>query len=117
MRLSGDHVEPVTISKRSFKNLWQDYRVYSDRIELRAWVVLHTFVIPFQDLRAITVRRAGSTGLALALKLDLADLYPHIAIERKTGLFKDIRFTPDDPEMFLSTVKSCAGHLYDITYG
>jgi hypothetical protein len=45
------------------------------------------------------------------LKIDASDIYRHIAIKRKTGIFKHIRFTPDDPEKFLSVIKSYAGNI------
>jgi hypothetical protein len=41
----------------------------------------------------------------LALKLDLADLKKHVGIQRKNGWFKFIRFTPQNPEEFISKVK------------
>ena len=37
-----------------------------------------------------------------ALKLDLADLKEHVGIQRKNGFFKQLRFTPENPEEFVS---------------
>ena len=36
---------PLYASKRTFKSLWQEYRIYRDRLELQAWVLLHTVVL------------------------------------------------------------------------
>jgi len=43
---------------------------------------------------------------SLALKLDLADLFRHVAIHRRTGWMKHIRITPDDPDRFVDVCKS-----------
>jgi hypothetical protein len=40
-----------------------------------------------------------------ALKLDLADLNEHVGIKRKKGFFKQLRFTPEDPKEFVTTVR------------
>ena len=47
---------PLYVSKRSFKNLWQEYRIYPDRIELQCWIALHTLKIPVRDIVDIQIR-------------------------------------------------------------
>jgi len=37
---------PLYISKRTVKSLGQEYRIYPNRLELQAWVLLHTMVVP-----------------------------------------------------------------------
>lgn len=120
----GYFVEPVYISKRSFKNTWQEYRVYPDHLELQFWLGFHTIVIPFENIRAIEIRPPFSAGdlfrrksfaFSFPLKVDASDIYRHIAIKRKRGIIKHIRFTPDDPDKFLSAIKSHAGHIGEIT--
>ena len=105
--------QPLYVSARSFRNLWQEYRIYADRIELRSFVGRK--VIPASDILAVEVRprmvigdifRGRGFKESLALKLDLADLYPHVAIHRRSGWFKYIRITPDDPEAFVRIGKS-----------
>lgn len=107
-------MEPAYISKRSFKNIWQEYRVYPDRLELQFWLGLHTIVIPFENIEAIEIRPPFSAGdlfkgksfsFSFPLKIDATDMYRHIAVKRKNGVSKHIRFTPDDPEKFLSAIK------------
>ena len=35
---------PLYVSKRTAKNLWQQYRIYRHGRELQSWVLLHTVV-------------------------------------------------------------------------
>lgn len=108
-------MEPVYISKRSFKNTWQEYRVYPNRLELQFWLALHTIAIPFENIETIEIRppfsawdifRGKGFKFSFPLKIDLSDIFVHIALKRKKGLLKHIRFTPDDPEKLLAIVKS-----------
>jgi len=105
--------QPLYVSARSFRNLWQEYRIYTDRIELKSCVGRK--VIPAGDIVDIEVRpymaiedifRGKGFRECLALKLDLADFYPHVAIHRRSGWFKHIRITPDDPDTFVRICKS-----------
>jgi len=50
-------------------------------------------------------RRKG-LARSFALKLDLADFCRHVAIHRRSGWIKHVRFTPDDPDTFVSVCKS-----------
>jgi hypothetical protein len=108
--------QPLYVSARSFKNLWQEYRIYPDRIELKSCVGRK--VIPAGDILDVEVRpplvigdifRGKGFKDGLALKLDLADACPHVAIHRKSGWFKHIRITPDDPDIFARICKSIMG--------
>lgn len=40
-----------------------------------------------------------------ALKLDWADFFKHVGIERRNGLTKHLRFTPQEPEKFVEAVE------------
>ena len=40
-----------------------------------------------------------------ALKLDLADLKEHVGIKRRNGFFKQLRFTPEIPNEFVSKAR------------
>jgi len=53
---------PIYISKRTGKGLWQEYRIYRDRLELQSWLLFHTVVVPTNEIRAIEVRPALFTG-------------------------------------------------------
>ena len=107
--------ESIFISPRSSKSLWQEYRVYPDRIELQCKVALRTLVIPADEICDIQIRpplvfadlfRGKGFGYAFPLKIDWADICRHVAIKRKSGFMKHIRFTPDDPDKFLEACKT-----------
>lgn len=109
---------PIYVSEKSVKNLWQDYRVFSDRIELRCWMLFRTFVIPAEDILDVEVRPplsvhdifAGKVKVRWrALKVDWSDFCEHVEIHRKSGTFKHIRFSPDNPEKMASACKSITG--------
>jgi hypothetical protein len=102
--------EPLHESKASAKNLWQNYRIFADRIELDLHVI-GTIRVPFEAIERV-VRRPplvicdvfrGDYGLGELMrspKLDLADLAEHVAIE-KDGFWKQFRITHDDPKAFI----------------
>jgi len=113
--LEFDPTPPTYASEKSAKNFWQDYRVYPDRIELRCWIVLKTFVIPAEDILEIKIRPAFSfldlfrgkvKVLWWVIKLDWADLCEHVEIHRKTGWFKYLRITPDNPTNFVAACRA-----------
>jgi len=87
----------IYASKRTAKNLWQEYRVYPDRLELQSWFLFHTIVIPAKEILNVEVRSPGIIG---GLKLDNCNFCRHVRIQRKAGLFKKIGFTPDEPDKF-----------------
>ena len=106
------------VSKRSLRNLWQEYRIYKDRLELKSWLLFRTFIIHSADILNIEVRprfvmfdlmRGKSLAYALAMKIDLSDLYTHVAIHRKSGLLKHIRITPNNPAEFVEICKAIMG--------
>lgn len=105
--------KPLYVSKRSWRSLWKEYRVYQNRIELDSW--LGRKVIPIDDLLEIEIRppfvggdllRGKGLAYAWALKLDMADLCRHVGVRRRKGIMKRLRFTPDDPEKFVGVSRS-----------
>ncbi|MBL8861029.1 MAG: hypothetical protein JNK02_03375 [Planctomycetes bacterium] len=105
--------EPLHRSKPTAKSLWQEYRLFPDRIELDS-IPWGTVRVPLEDVKAVAVRPPGVIfdlfrgdyglgELMRAPKLDLADLAEHVALE-KTGFWKQFRFTPDDPVAFKAAV-------------
>ena len=89
------------------KSIGNEYSIYSDRIELRCRFPFFskTFVIKKEDLVSIDVFRPPVIRTTFwALKLDLADFNQHVGVERKTGFFKRLRFTPDNPREFVAKV-------------
>lgn len=104
---------PIYISQPSFKNLWNEYRVYPDRLELKVHIYLRTFVIPLSKVVDISVSGPLALQLlkrdtyrgGLPLKLDLTDFYNNVALRRSFGLMRQLRFTPDDPEAFVAACR------------
>jgi len=96
--------QPLYVSRRRPAGLWQEYRIFPDRLELQSWMLLHTVVIPANDITEIEIRPSvfgGSKGLTWGIKLDMTDLYRHVLISRKKGFCKHLAFTPDDPDEFV----------------
>jgi hypothetical protein len=103
------HDPPLYVSKPGAMSLWREYRLYADSIELDTlpWGLV---TVPLEDVKAVAVRPPlvifdlfrGDYGLGemmKTLKLDMADVSEHVAIE-KTGFWKQFRITPDDPQAF-----------------
>ena len=101
---------PLYVSKRTAKNLWQEYRIYRDRLELQSWLFFHTIVVPANEIQAVEVRPSffigGWKGMTLGIKIDNCDLCRHVLLRKKQGLFKGIAFSPDEPEKFAGICKS-----------
>jgi hypothetical protein len=99
---------PLYESVPTKKSMGNKYSIYSDRIELRCRFpfVTKTLVIKKEDLVSIDTYKPPVIRTTFwALKLDLADLNEHVGIKRKNGLFKQLRFTPENPEEFVSKVR------------
>jgi len=78
-------------------------------------MTLSSFVIPAEDILSIEVRGPFSIGDIFGgkvklrwwvLKLDWSDFFQHVEIHRRSGLFKYLRFTPDNPQNFVATCES-----------
>ena len=100
---------PIYTSKRTAKSLWQQYRIYRDRLELQSWILFHTIVVLANEIERIEVRPSvfrGQKGFTWGVKIDNCDLCRHVLLMRKTGFFKRIGFSPDDPEKFVEACKA-----------
>ena len=101
--------QPLHVSRRTAACLWQEYRILPNRLELQSWFLFHTIVIPAMEILEIEVRPSvfsGRKGFTWGVKLDNADLCRHVLIRRKTGFWKLIAFTPDNPDEFLRICQS-----------
>jgi hypothetical protein len=98
----------IYTSKCSAKSLWQEYRIYDDRVEFHTW---HgPWVIPFDQvesveiaeplLKAILHLRFDSKHWPRQIKLDLADLKEHVTLDKSEGLIRKVYFTPEKPAEF-----------------
>ena len=106
--------EPLYISKPSARSLWQEYRIYHDRIELRFWLLLKTLTISSNkivDLKVVppafkTEKGSKFMSWFWGLFLDWAAFNRHVMIETKSYFARYLHFTPDEPEAFLKVCKS-----------
>ncbi len=104
---------PIYESVPGRQSMGNSYAIYSDRIELRCRFpfISKTIVIKKQDLISIDIFKPPVIRTTFwALKLDWADLKEHVGIKRKSGLFKQLRFTPEDPRAFVSK----ANEIFDL---
>jgi hypothetical protein len=93
---------PLYVSSPSKKSLGNEYRIFPNRIELKSRLFFSTFVIPRREIVSIDVFRPPVIRTAFwALKLDLADLFEHVGLVREKGWFKQLRFTPQNPQEFV----------------
>ena len=97
------------------RNLWQRYTIFKNCLELRCW--FFTMRIKLNEIKKIEIKNSvasvdmlrGKSPLT-TVKLDLSDLYRHISIKRKTGFWKELRFTPDNVDKFYKILgKRCYG--------
>lgn len=101
--------QPIYVSRRTPASLWQQYRIYPDRLELQSWFLLRTLVILANEILEIEIRPSifgGSKGFTWGIKLDMTDLCQHVLIRRKSGFFKRLAFTPDNPDEFARICRS-----------
>ena len=94
---------PIYISKRTAVSLWQEYRVYPDRLELESRFLLHTLVVPATEVQSVEVR---GPGLIWGVKLDICNFCTHVLVTKKSGLFNQLCFSPGDPHKFVATVRA-----------
>ena len=87
-----------------------EYRIFSDRIELKTRLFFKTFVITRQEIISIAYFQPPVIRTVFwALKLDLADFYQHVGLIRKKGWFKQLRFTPQNPQEFVTAAQKELG--------
>ena len=99
---------PLYKSTSTKKSIGNEYSIYADRIELKCRFpfITKTLVIKKDDIISIdTFKPPVFRTTIRALKLDLADLNEHVGIKRKNGIFKQLRFTPENPKEFVTKVR------------
>ena len=99
---------PLYKSSSTKKSIGNEYSIYADRIELKCRFpfITKTLVIKKDDIISIDTFKPPVFRTSIrALKLDLADLNEHVGIMRKNGFFKQLRFTPENPNEFVVKVK------------
>jgi hypothetical protein len=113
---------PLYKSKRKFQNLWQEYRIFDDRVVLTTFFT--TITVPFEQVEGITVANSYKEGLRaqmrggrLGFKLDWADFYKHVVLDKVAGWFRHLAFTQDDPEIFRATLEAALTRYRERPHG
>ncbi len=109
-------------SKSSFKSIWQEYRIYENRLEFDTLAGL--MIIPFEQISSISVSESEIKGLLKgdlhlkdfkpALKLDWANFVEHVVLDKNTGKIKRLLFTPDDPQVFKTVLEEALNMFHQI---
>jgi hypothetical protein len=104
--------EPIYISESTTKSIWQEYRIFNNRVEIDTMFGL--MVIPFEHIEKVDVSESEVKGLMRgdlhlkgfrpALKVDWANFVEHVVIDKSEGHIRRILLTPDDPEKFKSVL-------------
>ncbi len=99
---------PIHVSESTAKSLWQEYRIYENRLELDSPFGL--LVIPFEHIERVTVSESDVAGLLRgdlhlrdfrpSLKLDWANFAEHVVLDKDSGRVRRVLFTPEDPSAF-----------------
>jgi len=90
------------------KSLWQEYRIYADRVEFET--PFGRMSVPFDQIEKIDVSESEVKGLLKgdlhlkgfrpAFKLDWANFLEHVVLDKNEGVLKRVLFTPEDPQGF-----------------
>ena len=90
------------------KSLWQEYRIYDNRVEFDT--LLGKMTIPFAHIERINISKSEVKGLLKgnlhlknfrpALKLDWANFLEHVELDKNEGVIRRVLFTPDNPAEF-----------------
>ena len=99
---------PAYKSESTVKSLWQEYRVYDDRVEFGT--LFGQMTVPFDDIERVDVSESEVKGLLRgdlhlknfrpALKLDWANFLEHVVLDKSEGQVRRVLFTPEDPAAF-----------------
>ena len=116
--MSTNCKKAIYISKPTARSLWQEYRIYEDRLELRFWLFLKVLNIPAKKIVAVKVvspafkKKKDSNFMAWfwGLFLDWAAFNRHVLVETRSYFARFLHFTPDDPDAFLNICKSILKH-------
>ena len=106
-------MKPLYTSPSSLKSLWQEYRIYDDRVEFGT--MFGRMAVPFDHIERVTVTDSDLKGLLKgdlrlknfrpALKLDWANFVEHVVLDKKAGRIRRVLFTPTDPAAFVAALK------------
>ena len=97
------------VSKSTVKSLWQEYRIFRNRVEFDTRFGMMT--IPFEHIERVAVSESEVKGLLKgdlhlkgfrpALKLDWANFLEHVVLDKSEGYVRRVLITPEDPMAFM----------------
>jgi len=97
------------VSKSTVKSLWQEYRIFRNRVEFDTRFGMMT--IPFEHIERVAVSESEVKGLLKgdlhlkgfrpALKLDWANFLEHVVLDKSEGYVRRVLITPGDPMAFM----------------
>ncbi|NOZ08700.1 MAG: hypothetical protein GXO91_07495 [FCB group bacterium] len=103
---------PIYTSGSTVRSLWQEYRIYDNRMEFDT--LFGRMTVPFDHIERADVSESEIKGLLKgdlhlknfrpALKLDWANFLEHVVLDKSEGNIRRLLFTPDDPEAFKSSL-------------
>ena len=116
---------PLYVSKPTARSLWQVYRVYPDRLELKFWLFLKTLKVPAAKIVDIQIvssafkKKHNQKFMAWfwGLFLDWAAFQRHVLVETKSYFARYLHFTPDDPDHFAAICQSILKRKPENRYG
>ena len=111
----GDHDmsdNPIYTSESTVKSIWQEYRIYDNRLEFDTQFGMMT--VPFEHIESVEILTSDVSGLLQgdlrlknfrpSIKLDWANFLEHIVLDKSKGYVRRLLFTPDDLEAFKSAL-------------
>ena len=100
--------DPIYTSKSTVKSIWQEYRIYGNRLEFDTQFGMMT--VPFEHIEEVVILESDVKGLLQgdlrlknfrpAIKLDWANFLEHVVLDKSKGHVKRLLFTPDDLDAF-----------------
>ncbi len=113
--------QPCYISTSTLKSIWQEYRIFADRLEFDT--KFGRMAIPFKNVERVEVLDSDAKALFRgdlrlknfrpAIKIDWANFLEHVVLDKKTGLVRRILFTPEDPEAFKKALQDAVARFQD----
>jgi hypothetical protein len=104
--------DPIYVSVSTARSIWQEYRIYSNRVEIDTHFGCMT--IPFEHIETAGVSESEVKGLMKgdlhlkgfrpALKVDWANFVEHVVIDKNEGIIHRVLMTPENPEEFVTTL-------------
>jgi hypothetical protein len=108
---------PIYTSKSTAKSLWQEYRIYGDRVVFGTH--FGDMTVPFDNVECVETSESEVVGLLRgdlhlknfrpALKLDWANFVEHVVLDKREGHIRRILFTPDNLDGFMKALKEALG--------